>query len=196
MCISKRPAFTFTCARRAFILHARAIAHTLAQRPIPPASLGLCLPAAHAAHAGAHGAHGSTKAGCAPLKRLAPARAMQATGKEAQFMRLVDPILKAYQEQQHLLVDKGMSLCPADQRVQVLSAFVRVWKPWRVGRCLRERACVRTCPPQRVCVASNSGVVRDRCGVANCSRGLNTNSSRDGLPAPLTDLAPCSIPEP
>jgi hypothetical protein len=34
-------------------------------------------------------------------------------------MRLVEPILKAYQEQQHLLVDKGMSLCPADQRIQV-----------------------------------------------------------------------------
>ena len=44
---------------------------------------------------------------------------MQVTGKDAQFMRLVEPILKAYQEQQHLLVDKGMSLCPADQRVQV-----------------------------------------------------------------------------
>jgi hypothetical protein len=34
-------------------------------------------------------------------------------------MRLVEPILKAYQEQSHLLVDKGMSLCPADQRIQV-----------------------------------------------------------------------------
>ena len=37
-------------------------------------------------------------------------------------MRLVEPILKAYQEQQHLLVDKGMSLCPADQRIQVSPA--------------------------------------------------------------------------
>jgi hypothetical protein len=33
-------------------------------------------------------------------------------------MRLVEPILKAYQEQQHLLIDQGMSMCPADQRIQ------------------------------------------------------------------------------
>jgi len=43
---------------------------------------------------------------------------VQASDKEAHFMRLVEPILKEYQEQQHLLIDKGMSLCPADHRIQ------------------------------------------------------------------------------
>mmetsp|Transcript_65390 Transcript_65390/g.160999 ORF Transcript_65390/g.160999 Transcript_65390/m.160999 type:complete len:1316 (+) Transcript_65390:100-4047(+) len=38
--------------------------------------------------------------------------------KEESFMRLVEPILKSYQEQQHLLSDKGFALCPADQRIQ------------------------------------------------------------------------------
>jgi hypothetical protein len=36
------------------------------------------------------------------------------------FMRLVEPILKALQEQQHQLGVKGSTLCPADQRIQVL----------------------------------------------------------------------------
>jgi len=46
------------------------------------------------------------------------AQPVKATEREEHFMRLVEPILKAYQEQSHLLVDKGMSLCPADQRIQ------------------------------------------------------------------------------
>lgn len=67
-------------------------------------------------------------------------------------MRLVEPILKAYQEQSHLLVDKGMSLCPADQRIQVL--YMRLphcalvppklpqsW-PGRQGLCARQRVCL------------------------------------------------------
>jgi hypothetical protein len=36
------------------------------------------------------------------------------------FMRLVEPILKALQEQQHQLGVKGSTLCPADQRIQAL----------------------------------------------------------------------------
>mmetsp|Transcript_70258 Transcript_70258/g.114113 ORF Transcript_70258/g.114113 Transcript_70258/m.114113 type:complete len:1322 (+) Transcript_70258:48-4013(+) len=43
---------------------------------------------------------------------------VEASEKEAHFMRLVEPILKEYQEQQHLLIDRGMSLCPADHRIQ------------------------------------------------------------------------------
>jgi len=38
--------------------------------------------------------------------------------KEESFLRLVEPILKSYQEQQHTLSTKGLELCPADQRIQ------------------------------------------------------------------------------
>ena len=38
--------------------------------------------------------------------------------KEQNFLNLVDPILKSYQEQQHQLIEQGAALCPADQRVQ------------------------------------------------------------------------------
>jgi len=38
--------------------------------------------------------------------------------KTQNFLSLVDPILKSYQEQQHLLIEHGGALCPADQRVQ------------------------------------------------------------------------------
>ena len=45
--------------------------------------------------------------------------------KEQNFLTLVDPILKSYQEQQHLLIDQGAALCPADQRVQdFLNSFL------------------------------------------------------------------------
>ena len=38
--------------------------------------------------------------------------------KEREFLRLIDPLLQSYQEQQHLLMDLGGGLCPADQRIQ------------------------------------------------------------------------------
>ena len=38
--------------------------------------------------------------------------------KTNNFLSLVDPILKSYQEQQHLLIEHGGALCPADQRIQ------------------------------------------------------------------------------
>jgi phosphoenolpyruvate carboxykinase (diphosphate) len=38
--------------------------------------------------------------------------------KTQNFLSLVDPILKSYQEQQHLLIEHGGALCPADQRIQ------------------------------------------------------------------------------
>mmetsp|Transcript_411 Transcript_411/g.861 ORF Transcript_411/g.861 Transcript_411/m.861 type:complete len:1323 (-) Transcript_411:325-4293(-) len=38
--------------------------------------------------------------------------------REEYFMRLVDPILKSYQEMQHKLEDGSHKLCPADQRIQ------------------------------------------------------------------------------
>eukprot|EP00286_Rhodomonas_abbreviata_P012765 CAMPEP_0181325326 /NCGR_PEP_ID=MMETSP1101-20121128/20858_1 /TAXON_ID=46948 /ORGANISM="Rhodomonas abbreviata, Strain Caron Lab Isolate" /LENGTH=1312 /DNA_ID=CAMNT_0023433611 /DNA_START=118 /DNA_END=4056 /DNA_ORIENTATION=+ len=47
--------------------------------------------------------------GSAPVKTSA---------KEENFLRLVEPILKSYQEQQHVLSSKGLDLCPADQRIQ------------------------------------------------------------------------------
>jgi hypothetical protein len=43
---------------------------------------------------------------------------VSAKSKEQNFLTLVDPILKSYQEQQHLLIDHGGALCPADQRIQ------------------------------------------------------------------------------
>ncbi|EKX53617.1 hypothetical protein GUITHDRAFT_84236 [Guillardia theta CCMP2712] len=43
---------------------------------------------------------------------------VESSSKEEGFLRLVEPILKAYQEQQHVLINQGRSLCPADQRIQ------------------------------------------------------------------------------
>ena len=53
-----------------------------------------------------------------PSDIASPDLNLQRQAKEENFMRLVEPILKTYQEQQHILNDHGFSLCPADQRIQ------------------------------------------------------------------------------